>query len=126
MHAEHDEALRVVRLETAVAIREAALGGGARRCLERRPIEHVDALAAVGDLLAVGADVLDRRGSGPAGDAAQALESLELAFDAVAHDVVPRLPRGYGERRAIARVAKRSSADRGAEHEPVEALIGDD
>jgi hypothetical protein len=56
----------------------------------------------VRDVLAVGVDVLDRRGAGPARDPGQALDAGQALRHAPGHQVIPVLP---GRRRQQGRVA---------------------
>ena len=65
--AEHEPAVGVA-LEDARAVVEEALLGVERVDLAARAVERADRDDRVGDLLAVGADVLDRRRPGAAGD----------------------------------------------------------
>ena len=86
-------------------------------------VEHAHGADRLGHLLAVGADVLDRRGADRARDAGQALDAGQAAGHAVGHERVPRLAGGDLERwrpsRATPRVAMRTTV-------PGEALVGDD
>jgi len=78
----------------------------------------------LGDLLAVGADVLDRGGAGEPGDAGQALQAGQPLGHAPGHHGVPVLSgrRGQHARPAVTADAARRDLDHGA----VEALVGDD
>src|SRR6185503_4733242 len=86
-------------------------------------IEHAYALDAVADLLAVGADVLDRRRAAQPRDARQALEAREIALDREPDQRVPRLTRRRVQRdhRAAHLVPHAALAER--DHQAVEACI---
>ena len=70
-HLEDDEPPGLP-LEPAVAVGEAALGRGQRALVLLGAVVHADGGDRLGDLLAVGADVLHRRRARRAGDAATA------------------------------------------------------
>ena len=110
-------------LEERRAVREATFIGRQyeNRTMLSVPHPHLD--AGVGDLLAVRADVLDRRSAGPSGDAREALESRKPVLDRSADDVVPFLARGDGHQDVISR---RREIDPGRPHQhhpPGEPLV---
>ena len=76
-HGEHDPAAGRA-LERARAVGEAALGGRGSRAPRRRAVVRAHGDDRLGDLLPVGADVLDRRRADRARDARQALDARRV------------------------------------------------
>ena len=92
VHGEHD-ALAGRALERARAVAEPALRGRQLRHLAGAAVEHAHRGDRLGDLLAVGADVLDRRGADRARDAGQALDADQAVGDGAGHERRPRTRR---------------------------------
>ncbi len=123
---EDDEATGVP-LEPAGAVAEAAVGDGegAVRRLDAVPAAHGG--DRVGDLLAVGADVLHRGGADRAGDAGERLDAHPALLDRPGDQVVPDLAGGDRDEGAAAGVpGHRHAAGRDPHDGAVEALVGDD
>ena len=91
-----------VGLEPRGAVAEAAVGVRERA----RALEHADPdphlRDGLRDLLAVGADVLDRGGADQAGDAGERLDADPLALHGPRHEVLPALPRRHRDHGASA------------------------
>jgi len=81
----------------------------------------LDAIDRLADILTVRADVLDRRRAGESGDAGKAFDARQSAIDGQGDEVVPRLACGH-DREVIAKV---DAAEIDADHEAVEAGVGD-
>jgi hypothetical protein len=120
-HAQHDEPVGPAEpagpvAETAPLIRHLADIPG-------HPVVDPHQGDGLGDLLAVGADVLDRGGAGQPGDAGQALKAGQPLGHAPGHHRVPVLAGRHGEhaRPAVPADAARGDLDHGA----VEPLVGD-
>ncbi len=111
-----------VALEGARAVGERARLGRQVPELAVRAVPHPDARDRLGDVLAVGADVLDRRRADRAGDAREALDAGATAGDAALHERVPRLAGGDVQEVAVALDAGGEHAD----HGPREAGVGHD
>ena len=77
----------------------------------------------LGDLLAVGADVLDRRGTHAAGDARERLEPGVPLVDREPHHVVP-VDAGLDLQRVLGQWRDGDPAGGDLEHGAVEALVG--
>jgi hypothetical protein len=86
-----------------------------------RAVEHAHGGDRLGHLLAVRADVLDRRGADRPGDAGQALHARQAAGHAVGDERIPWLAGGDLERGPVARDAAGGDPHHGAR----EALVGD-
>ena len=121
---EHDPAPGVA-LERARAVGEAAVGGRELGDLAGRAVERAHGRDRLGDLLAVGADVLDRRRADRAGDARQALDAREPLGDAARHERLPLLPRGDGQLDAPVALALLDAAREHAHDRARPALVGD-
>ena len=80
-----------VGLEPRGPVAEAAVGVGERAHAVERAVPDPHGRDGLRDLLAVGADVLDRRRADPARDARQRLDADPAALDGEAHEVVPGL-----------------------------------
>ncbi len=79
------------------------------------------------DLLAVCADVLDRRGTGGAGDAGERLDTDPALGDRPGDHVVPRLAGGDRDHRTAAGIGvDRDAAGQHPDDGAVESLVGDD
>ena len=121
-----------VGLEPAGAVAEVALGGGEGAYGAPDAVPDADPGDGLGDLLAVGADVLDRRGADRAGDAGERLQPHPAAADRLGHQVVPSLARRDRDRRAraggVAGVVDVGvdAAGGDLDDRAVEALVGDD
>jgi hypothetical protein len=125
-HRQHDVAHRL-GLEPAVAVREAAVGGRERADAAVVAVVRAHRGDRLGDLLAVGADVLDGGRAGRAGDAREGLDTDPALVDGASHDVVPGLARrdrhhGTAAQVGVDRDATRQDPDDGG----VDALVGDD
>ena len=117
---QHDPAPRRA-LEAARAVREPALRGRELDQGARRAVVGADRGDRLGDLLAVGPDVLDRRRADRARDPGQALDPGAARGDAAGDERVPRLAGGDGQA-----VALRAHPARGdAQHRAGEARVGD-
>ena len=92
-HAQDEPAARVA-LEDARAVVKQARLDVERVDLPGRAVERSDAHEDVGDLLAVRADVLDRRRADGSGDARQRLDPGDAVRDAELHERVPVLAGG--------------------------------
>ena len=122
-HAKHD--VPGAAPEPARAIGKGALRAG--------QLNHSTGLAIVGphrddrvgDLLPVGADVLDRRGAYEARDARQALDSRQPIGHASRKQVVPRLARRRDQLDAIAPGLYRHAPGEDPQHSAVEPGVGD-
>ena len=95
-HRQHHVPPAGVLLEGAGPVAEPALGRGQVRHLPGLAVVHPDRGDRLGDLLAVGAHVLDRRRPGPARDAGQAFQPGQPVAHAAGHEAVPVLPGGHG------------------------------
>ena len=80
---------------------------------------------AVRDLLAVRADVLDRRRAHRAGNSGEALDPGASPLDRLAHEPVPLDPRPGDELHPVRRVAERDAADGDLENEARESSVCD-
>ncbi|MOA13104.1 hypothetical protein D3C78_1331380 [compost metagenome] len=89
-------------LEDAVAIAELAVGGLDALHLARLPVECLYIGAEVGQLDAVGADVLHRGGTDSARDQRQILQPMPTLLQGVAHQLVPLLPRRHVQQPVVA------------------------
>src|SRR5262245_33581326 len=126
-HLEDHVAVGRAALEHAVPVREATVRGGQREHATRRRVERADAADGLGDLLTVGAHVLDRRGADETGNATQAFETGPATRHRVAHQIVPDLPRRRGQLdRGAADLAGLDAPLRDAQHEAVHPAIGHD
>ena len=78
----------------------------------------------LGDLLAVGADVLDGSAADIAGDSCETLDSGVSAIDGVEHEVVPVLARAHFEQDAVPfPVLVLRGLDSDAHHEAIKARV---
>jgi hypothetical protein len=114
-------------LEGARAIAEAARRR--RQALHRAgaPVEHAHLGHDRRHLLAVGADVLDRRGAGRAGDAGEALDARQPLDLRALDDGLPRLAGLRAQYdRAVGPALELDAARGDADHGAVEALVGHD
>jgi hypothetical protein len=84
-----DIAAAVRCVEDASAVGEAALGVGEVDELHGFEIEYADGSDSFGDLLAVGADVLDRGSADGAGNAREAFDTADSLFADGENEVVP-------------------------------------
>ena len=84
---QHDVARRA--LEDAVPVAEAALAGAEHDDVAGAAVERPHPADRLGHLLAVGADVLDRCGTDPAGDAGQRLDAGQVLLDGQRDQMVP-------------------------------------
>ena len=129
-HVEHDVAAGV-GLEAGVAVAEPAVGVGEGADAAQLAVPDPHGRDGLGDLLAVGADVLDRGGADRAGDAGQGLDADPAPGDGGGDDVVPVLARGDGHQHAAARgvvlavAGVAHAARRDLDDDPGEALVGD-
>ncbi len=121
-----------VGLEPAGAVAEAAVGvgEGADLPFSLRSQTRTDG-DGLRDLLAVGADVLDRGGADRAGDAGERLDADPAGVDGAGDEVVPGLARRDGDHHAAAgRVAVLDVGADAAGGDPDdgagEAVVGDD
>src|SRR6185369_7842242 len=89
--------------------------------LARRAVERFDAVDRLADVLAVCADVLDRRRAGESGDARETLDAGEVSLDRHRHERVPRLARR--DLRDV--IAKLDTTKLHPDHESFEAVVGD-
>ncbi len=121
VHAHHEVAAPV--LEDAVPVGEAAFGGGPVADLVGLAVPHPHRGDGLGDLLAVGADVLDRRRPRRSGDAAQALHARAPLLDGPGRELVPHLP-GLDAHHVAAHRLDAAAAQQ--HHRPVEAAVADD
>src|SRR4051794_16181915 len=114
-------------LEDAGAVGEAAGGGVERLDRVALTVEHADGPDRLGDVLAVGADVLDRGRADRARDARQALDPGEAAGDTPRDQRVPG-PAGPDLERdaAVRQIGCRDPAHGDADDRAGEALVGDD
>src|SRR5690606_504798 len=115
-----------IALEDAAAVGESTLSRGELAHLVVGAVEDPYGDDAFGHLLAVRADVLDRRRARRSRDTGEALEAGEPLTDRVLHDLIPHVARLNGEPDAV--VAGPLGPDsRGADqhHAPVDSRIGD-
>ncbi len=92
-HVEHHVAVGVL-LEPAGAVAEAAVGGGEGAYAAEPAVPDPDAGDGLRDLLAVGADVLDRGRADVPGDAGEGLDARPAPLGRQRHERVPGLTRG--------------------------------
>ena len=125
-----DVAVALGGVEDAVAIAEAA--GRARQCDEGEgfKIEGAHGVDGLGDLLAVGADVLDGGAADGAGDAGEALDAADALLADVVDEVVPVHASGDVEVDVVGagdggQARGFQGADGDAEYESVEAGVAD-
>ena len=105
---------------------ELAIGIGERLDLERLQVEDAHLLNRLGNLLAIGADILHRRSAHGAGDSGQALDAGGVVGDGSLHEAVPILA-GSDAKHSLARIVFGfHSAQRDVEDEAVESAIGDE
>ena len=124
-HVEHDEAVGDGALEEAVAVGKATLGRQEGDDLSVFAVESAHLRDGLGDLLPVGANVLDRSRADEARDAAQALDASKPALHRLLHPAVPGLARGDGDQAGRARVFEAHASLGHGEHEAVDARVGD-
>ena len=124
-HVEHDVAAGI-GLEPAVAVGEAAVGGREGPLGAVDPVPGADAGDGLGDVLAVGPDVLDRGGPHRTGDPRQRLDAGPALLDGVGDEVVPSLAGRNGQARSAAGVGVHARAAGGdLDHPAVETGVGD-
>src|SRR5439155_26729876 len=116
-NGEDDEAVAVAPLEAAAAVHEFALSVGEHDLGQAGALEASHRHEAVRDLLAVRADVLDRRRAHRAGNSGEALDPGASPLDRLAHQPVPLDPRPGDELHPVRRVAERDAADGDLENE---------
>ena len=97
-------------LKRECAVAEAAVGVGEGAHARERAVPDPHRGDRLGDLLAVGADVLDRGRADRAGDAGQRLDADPAALDGAGDQVVPGLPRGDRDQRRRRRRRRRSTS----------------
>src|ERR1039457_502867 len=138
-HIQHNEPPRVLpqpasrrdlasaALEGAGPVAEPAVPPGQLDHLAAGPVVRMDQGDGLGDLLAVGADVLDGRGPGQARDAGQALQPGQPPGHAGGHHRVPVLPRRHSHRHPAARDGVLPADPLGGhvDHRAGEAVVGD-
>src|SRR5437773_2553633 len=107
---------RCARSAQAAATHDSTLPCGEDPAGEVGAVEAFDALQALGDLLAVGAHVLDRRAADRPGDPRQALDSGPTACHHGLHQPVPNDP-GAGAHLRARPVAQLDSTDGEAQDE---------
>src|SRR5690606_1818896 len=83
--------LAVVALQIGRARAKTQLGSGDGDDRRGSLVDQVDGDERLHDLLTVGADVLDRRGAGRAGDAAHRFDALQALGDGPGDELVPVL-----------------------------------
>jgi hypothetical protein len=106
-------------LEHAVAVAEAAVGGGRSGASPVCHVEAVERVEALGHFQPVGADVLDRRGADRAGDQRQVFQPRPALRQRPLHEVVPVLA-GTGAHVPAHRVLgdQRPAGNRHVQHSP--------
>ena len=114
-HREHHVAPGL-GLEPRVAVGEVAVGVGQGADLLVAPVVGAHRGDRLGDLLAVGTDVLHRRGPHAAGDAGERLDTDPAALDGGRHERVPVLPRRDRHQHAAAGRVVAAGVDVG--HDP--------
>ena len=125
-HLEHHPPARL-GLEPAPPVAEPAVRTGQRADPPLVTVVGAHPGDGVGDLLAVGADVLDRGGADPARDPRQGLDAPPLLGDGALHQLVPVLPGRHGDHGAAAGVGLHLDPPGGdVDHEPVEPVVADD
>ena len=122
---EHREAVRMAA-EPAVPVAEGALARREGALLQGLPIEHPDRVEHVGDLLAVGADVLDRRGAHRARNAGEALEPGQALLHGGLDQPVPRLAGAGGEQDGAVRRPELAPAQTEPKHQAVDTGVRHD
>lgn len=121
-----DVAIAVSGVEDAAAVGEAALLVGEGDEGESFEVEDADVGDRVGDLLAVGADVLDGRAADAAGNAGEAFDAADSLLTDVEDKVVPLGARSGGNVKVAAGgVGLRRGGNRYMDDEPVEAAVAD-
>ena len=88
-HAQHDEAARLIGIEAALAIVEAAFVRGDVDDFATLQIECAYSFNGIADLLSVGADILHRSSAYRAGNPAHALDAGIMFFHYVRDKLVP-------------------------------------
>src|SRR5260370_22927794 len=91
-HLQDDVATAISLLEAAVAVAKSALRGAESAALERDSIEAGDARERLGDLLPVGADVLDRRTTHRARNTGTALDTRPAPLPSTPPPPLPTPP----------------------------------
>ena len=121
-HLEDD--VWVARLPKPTAsVAEIAIPGVQITLLHRVAVEDVDPGDDRGDLLAVGADILDRRRPRGAGDSRETLDSGETLPHCSAHDIVPDFTGGDRHPGATPTSLDFHPQVGDSEHQPADALI---
>ena len=118
-----DVAVWSVGVKEAGAVAEVAVGGGEGEEGAAGAIEAADGFDGLGDLLSVGADVLDGGSADEAGDAGEALDAGEVAGDGEVDEGVPGLA-GGGFEEAVGLLGDAAEGD--VEDEAVEAGVTDE
>ena len=106
-----------VRLEARCAVGETAIPRGDDLAAPRDAVVRRHAGNGVGDLLAIGADVLDRSGSGEPGYAGECLEAGPLLHHRARDEVIPRLARGDGDPGTRTGIHRHLDTSRADEHD---------
>lgn len=96
-----EEAIPVVRVEAGGAVGEATVIAGELDEVTGVAIESAEVVQGLSDLLTVGADVLDGRGTGEAGDTGEGLHPDEAALDGGEDEVIPKKAGGGGEENGL-------------------------
>ncbi len=110
--------------KNARAITETALGEGENALHERPAIKHSNTLDDGRDLLAVGADILNRRRTRGSRYSGEALDSCQLLPNRRGDDVIPGFAGGGCEHRAVV-FARHIDAPIGdPDHHPANAPVG--
>jgi len=123
----NDVAATVGGVEAAAAVAEGAVGGGEGDELERVKVEGADVGDGVGDLLAVGADVLDGRAADSAGDTGEAFDAADSLLADLEDEAVPVGAGGDGVVDEVAcAVGLGRGVDGDVEDEAVEAAVADE
>ena len=121
-HGQHD--VPVGPLEHAVAVAEAALRRAQQDDVVGAAVQGADPADGLGDLLAVGADVLDRGGADAAGDAGERLEPGVPLVDRVAATTWSQSTPASTCSACSAQRRHGDPAGGDLEHGAVEALVG--
>ena len=122
---QHDPSARLL-LEGTAAIAESAVRGSERDPLAGRAVENVDLRDHLRYVLAVRADVLDRRGTAPPGDARQCLDARPSLADRMGDDLIPWLARHDREEYSAVRLGYRYPTAGDLDDRALESGIGDD
>src|ERR1035438_5255990 len=126
-YLQNDVTVAVRSIEDAGAVSKTALCIREGPNFESLQVENSYLANGLGDLLAIGADILHRRAAHRAGNTAQALQPGAVGIYGLRHQRVPIHARTGGENHVFKRWREtRRAGDRDLEHQAGEAFIGDD